>query len=153
LGTTGIIVLIAVGGVVFVVGLMWFLRHLMDDLKAMDDPKEPERSIEEHNPLGDRTATGAEFGSRLPTSVPRPKGDNSVIHEFVETSRIDSNVMGVLWVVVAVLAVVAAVMLVYVFFNAETALQEVSAATFALALAGVPYVLVRAIKEFSDSGK
>ena len=88
MGTSGIVLLIAVGGVVFVVGLMWFLRHVMEDLK------EPVPSIQEHSPLGDRTAIGAEsarFASRLPISLRRAKGDKSFVHEFVEASRIESK--------------------------------------------------------------
>jgi hypothetical protein len=86
--TSGILVLIAVGGVVLTVGLMWFLQRVIGDLK------DPGQSTEETNTLGDRTALEAKsglFASRLPISLRRAKGDKSVIHEFVEASRVESD--------------------------------------------------------------
>ena len=79
---TLISVAIAVGaGVVY---LIWILSKW--DRKRYGD--------EETNTLGDRTALEAKSGlcaSRLPISLRRAKGDKSVIHEFVEASRVESD--------------------------------------------------------------
>jgi hypothetical protein len=81
---TTVIVLIAIVGVFMVAGLIWF----MEGKRGVPlQPVSSRRLNVAQSRLG-ATKTHAE---RLPVSLNRAKGHKSVIHEFVEASRIESH--------------------------------------------------------------
>jgi hypothetical protein len=81
---TAAIVTVAIVGVILVAGLIWWLET---SRSAAERPVSPKRLSAAKSRLEARTT----HSERLPISPNRLKGDKSVIHEFVEASRVESH--------------------------------------------------------------